>query len=86
MGSWPSDLAVAPNGDLFVADTGHHRVRRIDGRTGRITTVAGSGLPGASGDGGPARAASLSAPTGLALVARKQQLTGKNGKPFLIPH
>ena len=73
--AWPSDLAVAPNGDTYIADTGHHRIRRVDGRTGRITTVAGNGVPGAGGDGGPARAANLSAPTGLALVARKQQVT-----------
>ncbi|MBL8141062.1 MAG: glycosyltransferase [Acidobacteria bacterium] len=73
--AWPSDLAVSPSGDMFVADTGHHRVRRIDGRTGRISTIAGNGLPGAAGDGGPARAANLSAPTGLALVSRKQQVT-----------
>ena len=72
--AWPSDLAVSPTGDTFVADTGHHRIRRIDGRTGKITTVAGNGLPGAAGDGGPARAANLSAPTGLAIVARIAEL------------
>lgn len=73
--SWPSDVALSPSGDIYVADTGHHRVRRIDGRDGIITTVAGSGSPGSAGDGGPAIRASLAAPTGLALVVRRGQTT-----------
>ena len=67
--SWPSDIAIAPNGDLLVADTGHNRVRKIDAVNGNMTTIAGNGTAGLAGDGGPATAASLSSPTGLALVA-----------------
>ena len=48
------NLAVAPNGDLFIADTWNCRVRKIDAKTGVITTVAGTGVKGYSGDGGPA--------------------------------
>ncbi len=48
------NLAVAPGGDIFIADTWNRRVRRIDGRTGIITTIAGTGAKGFSGDGGPA--------------------------------
>jgi sugar lactone lactonase YvrE len=73
--AWPSDLAVAPNGDLYVADTEHNRVRRVDRRTGRIATVAGDGTAGLRGDGGPATRASLSSPTGLALAQRGRKLT-----------
>jgi GT2 family glycosyltransferase len=73
--SWPSDLALAPNGDLYIADTEHNRVRRVDRRTGRIATVAGDGTAGLSGDGGPAVRASLSSPTGLALAQRGGKLT-----------
>jgi sugar lactone lactonase YvrE len=64
----PTDVALAPNGDLYIADMGHHRIRVIDGRTGIITTVAGDGLDAMRGDGGPAVAASLSGPAGVAVV------------------
>ncbi len=48
------NLAVAPNGDIYLADTWNNRVRKIDAKTGDITTVAGTGKKGFSGDGGPA--------------------------------
>ena len=50
----PHSLAVMLNGDVLVADTMNNRVCRIDGRTGRLTVVAGTGEKGFSGDGGPA--------------------------------
>lgn len=56
----PSDVLVGAAGDLFVSDTGNHRVRRI--LNGTITTFAGSGVAGFGGDGGPATDASLSSP------------------------
>jgi GT2 family glycosyltransferase/sugar lactone lactonase YvrE len=71
----PMDVAVAPGGDVYVADMGHHRVRVIDGTTGIITTIAGNGIPRSAGDGGPARGASLAGPVGLALSWSKQQIT-----------
>jgi hypothetical protein len=55
------------SGNLFVADTDNRRVRRVDASTGIITTVAGYGTNGFSGDGSSATAASLSYPQGLAL-------------------
>jgi trimeric autotransporter adhesin len=64
----PSDIAIAPNGDIYVADMHHQRVRRIDARTRLITTVVGSGRWGYSGDGGPATAAALAGPAGIAVV------------------
>ncbi len=51
-------------GNVYIADTGHHRIRKVDG-TGIISTVAGSGIEGLSGDGGPAVAASLAAPVAV---------------------
>ena len=41
-------------GNLYFSDTFNHRIRRVDARSGVITTVAGNGEPGHSGDGGPA--------------------------------
>ncbi|MDJ0768175.1 MAG: hypothetical protein QNJ12_05245 [Ilumatobacter sp.] len=58
----PGDVAIDPTtGDLLVADTFNHAIRRIDG-AGVITTVAGGNGPGSGGDGGPATAAQLEAP------------------------
>jgi GT2 family glycosyltransferase/DNA-binding beta-propeller fold protein YncE len=71
----PSGVALAPNGDLYIADTGHHRVRKVIAATGVITTVAGDGTPGWSGDGKPARLARLAAPLGLAVVPSSRGLT-----------
>jgi DNA-binding beta-propeller fold protein YncE len=50
----PHNLAVGPGGDLYVADTWNSRVRKIDARTGVVTTFAGTGENGFAGDGGPA--------------------------------
>ena len=71
----PTDVIVAPNGDLYIADMAHSRVRRVEVRTGIITTVAGDGTWGHAGDGGPAVRASLSGPAGLALVGIGRQVT-----------
>ena len=54
--------ALDSAGDLFIADTGDNRVREVNHITGVITTVAGTGLAGYSGDGGPATAAELDRP------------------------
>ena len=59
--------AVADNaGNVYVADTKHHRIRMVD-PSGMIATLAGTGDWGFGGDGGPAAAARLATPTGLAL-------------------
>jgi sugar lactone lactonase YvrE len=54
-------IAFGPGGDLFVADTGNNRIRRIDG-DGMLSTVAGNGKPDYAGDGGAATEASLYRP------------------------
>jgi len=48
------NVAVTPEGDLYIADSWNHCVRKIDGKTGIITTIAGTGQAGFEGDGGPA--------------------------------
>lgn len=67
--SLPSGVAVDAHANLYIADTGNDRIRRVDGR-GVITTVAGNGHRGFAGDGGPATAAELNGPVGIALDAR----------------
>lgn len=62
----PSGMAFDPTGNLFIADSGNHRIREIAASTGLITTVAGTGSAGFSGDGGPAAAALLSSPSAIA--------------------
>ena len=53
----PHSLAIAPNGDLYIADTWNNCVRRIEAATGRISRFAGTGEKGFGGDGGPAEKA-----------------------------
>jgi photosystem II stability/assembly factor-like uncharacterized protein/sugar lactone lactonase YvrE len=65
--NYPGGLAVDARGNLFVSDTWNHRVRRIDASTGIVTTVAGTGVAGFSGDGGPAVKAQFNYPLGLAI-------------------
>jgi sugar lactone lactonase YvrE len=63
----PTALALDAQNNLYLTDTGNHRIRRIAAATGLITTIAGNGNQGFSGDNGPATAASIDSPTGLAL-------------------
>jgi len=62
----PEGLAIAANGDLYIADAADHRIRKMNSR-GTVQTIAGTGRPGFSGDGGPAKSAQLDRPYGLAL-------------------
>lgn len=63
----PFGIALADDGSFYVSDQTRHVVRRVDA-SGVIQTVAGNGEPGYSGDGGPALAARLRAPTRLRLL------------------
>ncbi|MFQ5734341.1 MAG: hypothetical protein ACE5KM_20580 [Planctomycetaceae bacterium] len=58
----PFGVAIGPDKALYVCETTNHVVRRIDLTTGRISTVAGTGKKGYSGDGGPATKARLNEP------------------------
>ncbi len=57
----PQNVYVDKRGDVYISDLGNSRIRKVDGRSGIITTVAGNGNYGFSGDGGPAAQASLNA-------------------------
>src|SRR5580698_8440860 len=65
----PSSVALDGAGNLFIADTGNNVVRRIDGATGIISTAAGTGAEGGSGDGSGATDATLNQPKGVTVDA-----------------
>lgn len=63
----PSAMTRCPNGDLFIADTGNNRIRRV--AAGTITTVLGDGVAASSGEGSPSRDFPVNYPRGLACDA-----------------
>ncbi|GAB4044632.1 NHL domain-containing protein [Spirosoma jeollabukense] len=64
--AFPNRVTVDGSGNLYIADTDNNRIRKVS-PLGLITTVAGTGIQGYTGDGGPATAAQLNTPVGLAL-------------------
>lgn len=82
----PSGVAWLPDGSLLISDTGHGRVRKVS-PDGRISTIAGTGVPGPEGDGGPAAKAYLNrpgplatGPDGTAIVAELGTGAGGTGR------
>lgn len=67
--SAPHEICFDPDGHLFIVERDAHVVRRIDAATGLVSTFAGTGEPGFSGDGGPADAAQLRQPHSIAFDA-----------------
>jgi sugar lactone lactonase YvrE len=65
--SCPYGVAIDAAGDIFISDTGNQRVRKVNGSNGIITTVAGNGTYGYSGNGGAATSAMIGNPEQLAL-------------------
>lgn len=65
--STPSGVAVAASGDIYIADIFNNKVRKVTATTGVISTYAGTGVSGNSGDGGPAANAAMSYPSGVSL-------------------
>ncbi len=65
----PYEMAWDKGGNLFFVELGNHCVRRVDAKTGVITTIAGNGKVGFHGDGGPAAAAQFNQPHSLAFDA-----------------
>jgi sugar lactone lactonase YvrE len=75
----PKDLAMDESGNLFIADTFNNRIRRIDSRTGIITTIAGNGQFEFSGDGGPAAIAGFNFPRCVAVDRMGNIFVGDTG-------
>jgi len=70
----PHGLVFGPKGDLYIADTWNNRVRKLDLGSGVITAVAGTGVKGYGGDGGPATAAQFGGVYSVALDRRARNL------------
>src|SRR4030095_14959408 len=77
--SEPAGLALRGSGNLFIVDTANHRVRKVT-PAGIITTVAGIGTFGYSGDGGPATSAQLNNPWGVAIDGNGRSEERRVGK------
>ncbi|MGZ3866930.1 MAG: NHL domain-containing protein [Bacteroidia bacterium] len=75
----PYDMVVDTAGNIYIADWGNNRIRKIDHLTGYISTVAGTGVAGNSGDGGPAISAQIDHPTCLAIDVTGNIYIGDDG-------
>ena len=67
--SYPRGVAIDASGNIYIADTNNRRIRMVTKSTGIISTVAGTGSSGSSGDGGLATSAALYYPGGIAIDA-----------------
>ncbi len=74
----PRFMAFDKKGNLFIPDN-DHRIRKVNAKTKIITTIAGKGIAGFSGDGGPAKSALLSYPTGIVFDAQGNLLFAEQG-------
>ncbi|MEJ1238767.1 hypothetical protein WBG78_11590 [Chryseolinea sp. T2] len=75
----PQGIAVAANGDLYIADAGNNVIRRVESGSGKINTFAGTGTAGYSGDNALATAAQLSSPTRICIDASGNILIADHG-------
>ena len=73
--NYPGDVVVDPSGNIYFSEHFNNIVRKVS-PAGTLTTVAGNGTSGFSGDGGPATAAQMYNPYGLALVSCQSEIVG----------
>jgi trimeric autotransporter adhesin len=64
--NYPLSVAVDGSGNVYIADTDNYRIRKVTASTGKISTIAGNGISGFSGDGGPGTSAEISYVSGIA--------------------
>ena len=77
-GLWPVGVTIDAQGNLYIAEENNQRIRKVT-PDGLISTAAGSGIRGSSGDGGPATAARLDHPTGVTIDAQGNLYIADNG-------
>ncbi len=75
----PGDMAIDAAGNVYIADAGNNRIRRVDAATSIISTIAGGSTPGFSGDGGPATAALLRNPQSVEFDPQGNLVIGDSG-------
>ena len=78
----PARVALLAHGAYLIADFGNYRIRKVD-RHGNIHTVAGDGIAGSTGNGGPARQAEINEPANVAPLARGGFLISEYGGNFI---
>ena len=76
---FPAGVALDSKGNILITDSGNHRILRVNPVSGTITTVAGKGSPGYSGDGRAAREARLNTPKGIVLDSKGNILFADSG-------
>jgi hypothetical protein len=81
----PHEIAFDSRGHLYIAERDNHVVRKVDGATGVMSTLAGTGAAGFSGDGGPASKAQLRQPHSIALDRDGRLLICDVGNPCSEP-
>ncbi len=81
----PEALTVCPNGDLFIADTGNRRIRRITPATSTISSILGDGVAASSGEGSPAVSFPVHDPRGLACDSRGNLFISSATAVRLVP-
>lgn len=70
----PHEIQFDADGHLYIAERDNHAIRKVDAKTGIVSTFAGIGAAGFSGDGGPAAQAQLRQPHSIAVDARRRRL------------
>lgn len=72
--NWMHNLTITPNDDIYIADSMNHVIRKVDAKTGIITTFAGNGKPGFKGDGGQATQAKFNLVMCISLNPKKDHI------------